>query len=51
MYFPFLLIVKLLEEMGNTFKMLFAILCSISVMLVVGTTLVINVTNSGLMYR
>ncbi len=44
-------IVKLLEEMGNTFKMLFAILCSISVMLVVGTTLVINVTNSGLMYR
>ena len=44
-------IVKLLEEMGGTFKMLFAILCSISVMLVVGTTLVINVTNSGLMYR
>ena len=44
-------IVKLLEEMGNTFKMLFAILCSVSVMLVVGTTLVINVTNSGLMYR
>ena len=44
-------IVKLLDEMGNTFKMLFAILCSISVMLVVGTTLVINVTNSGLMYR
>ena len=44
-------IVKLLEEMGNTFKMLFAILCSISVMLVVRTTLVINVTNSGLMYR
>ncbi len=44
-------IVKLLEQMGNTFKMLLAILCSVSVMLIVGTTLVIKITNSGLMYR
>ena len=44
-------IVKLLEEMGNTFKLLLAIMCSISVMLIVGTTLVIKITNSGLMYR
>ena len=44
-------IVKLLEEMGNTFKTLLAIMCSISVMLIVGTTLVIKVTNSSLMYR
>lgn len=44
-------IVKLLEEMGNTFKMLLAIMCSVSVMLIVGTTLVIKITNSGLMYR
>lgn len=44
-------IVKLLEEMGNTFKMLLAIMCSISVMLIVGTTLVLKITNSGLMYR
>lgn len=44
-------IVKLLEQMGDTFKMLLAILCSISVMLIVGTTLVIKITNSGLMYR
>lgn len=43
-------IVKLLEQMGDTFKMLLAILCSISVMLIVGTTLVIKITNSGLMY-
>lgn len=43
-------IVKLLEEMGNTFKMLLAIMCSVSVMLVVGTTLVLKITNSGLMY-
>lgn len=44
-------IVKLLDQMGNTFKMLLAIMCSISVMLIVGTTLVIKITNSGLMYR
>ncbi len=44
-------IVKLLEQMGNTFKTLLAIMCSISVMLIVGTTLVIKITNSGLMYR
>lgn len=44
-------IVKLLEEMGNTFKILLAIMCSVSVMLIVGTTLVVKVTNTGLMYR
>ena len=44
-------IVKLLEQMGSTFKMLLAIMCSISVMLIVGTTLVIKITNDGLMYR
>lgn len=44
-------IVKLLEQMGDTFKMLLAIMCSVSVMLIVGTTLVIKITNSGLMYR
>lgn len=44
-------IVKLLDEMGNTFKMLLAIMCSVSVMLIVGTTLVLKITNSGLMYR
>lgn len=44
-------IVKLLEQMGDTFKLLLAIMCSVSVMLIVGTTLVIKITNSGLMYR
>lgn len=44
-------IVNLLEEMGNTFKILLAILCSISVMLIVGITLVLKISNSGLMYR
>lgn len=44
-------IIKLLEQMGDTFKILFAILCSISVMLIIGVTLVIKISNSGLMYR
>ncbi len=44
-------IVKLLEQMGGTFKMLLAIMCSVSTMLIVGTTLVIKITNSGLMYN
>lgn len=44
-------IIKLLEQMGDTFKILLAILCSISVMLIIGVTLVIKISNSGLMYR
>lgn len=44
-------IISLLDQMGDTFKILLAILCSISVMFVIGVTLVINISNSGLMYR
>ena len=44
-------IVKLLEQMGDTFKIFLAIMCSVSVMLIVGTTLVMKISNSGLMYR
>ena len=44
-------IVKLLTQMGDTFKVLLAILCSLSVMLIVGTTLIVKISNSGLMYR
>ena len=44
-------IVKLLEQIGDTFKVLLAILCSLSVMLIIGTTLVMKISNSGLMYR
>ena len=44
-------IVKLLEQMGDIFKVLMAILCSISVMVIIGTTLVIKISNSGMMYR
>ena len=44
-------IVKLLEQMGGTFKVLLAITCSVAVMLMIGITLVIKISNSGLMYR
>ena len=44
-------IVKLLEQMGDTFKVLLGVMCSISVMFIIGTTLVIKISNSGMMYR
>ena len=44
-------IVKLLDQMGDIFKILLAILSSISVLVIVGTTLVIKISNSGMMYR
>lgn len=44
-------IVKLLDEMGGIFKLLLAILCSVSVLLIIGITLIIKISNSGMMYR
>ena len=44
-------IVSLLEQIGDIFRILLAILCSISVMLIIGTTLVIKMSNAGMMYR
>lgn len=44
-------IVSLLGQMGDTFKVLLAIMFSVSVLLIVGITLVIKISNSGLMYR
>ena len=44
-------IVKLLEEFSDIFKVLLGILYSVSVLLIVGTTLVIKISNSGMMYR
>ena len=44
-------IVKLLEEMGGVFKILLAILCSVSVLLIIGVTLVIKISNSAMMYK
>ena len=44
-------IVKLLGDMADIFKILLAILCAISIMLIIGTTLVIKISNIGMMYR
>lgn len=44
-------IVKLLDQMGDIFKILLGILTSVSVMVIIGTTLVIKMSNSGMMYR
>lgn len=44
-------IVKVLDEMSGVFKLLLGILCALSVMLIVGITLVVKISNSGMMYR
>ncbi len=44
-------IVKLISQIADSYKVLLAILFSISVMFVIGITLVLNITNSSLMYR
>ena len=44
-------IVDLLEQIGDTFKILLAMMISVSVMLMIGITLVIKISNSSLMYR
>ena len=44
-------IIKLLDQMGATFKILLAITFAVAVMLIIGITLVIKISNSGLMYR
>lgn len=44
-------IVKLLEEMSGVFKILLGILCALSVLLIVGITMVVKISNSGMMYR
>lgn len=44
-------IVKLLDNVADSYKILLAILISISIMFIIGITLVIKITNSSLMYR
>ncbi len=44
-------IVSVLTQIGDTFKVLLGMVCTISVMLMIGLTLVIKITNSGMMYR
>ena len=44
-------IVKLLDEMSGVFKLLLGILCSLSVILIIAITMVVKISNSGMMYR
>ena len=44
-------IIKLLDQMGETFKMLLAITVTVAIMFIIGITIVIKISNSGLMYR
>ena len=44
-------IIKVLEQMGDTFRIMLAVLSCVSVMLIIGVTLVIKISNSSLMYR
>lgn len=44
-------IVKLLDEMAGVFKVLLGILCSLSVLFIIGVTMVVKISNSGMMYR
>lgn len=44
-------IVKLIDQLSDSYKILLAILFSVSIMFIIGITIVIKVTNSGLMYR
>lgn len=44
-------ITNLLEQIGDIFKVFLAILSSISFMIIIGTTLVLKISNSGMMYR
>lgn len=44
-------IVKLLDQMADSYKILLAMLFSVAIMFIVGITLVLKITNSSLMYR
>ena len=44
-------IIDLLSQVGDTFKILLAVISSVSVMLIIGVTLVVKISNAGLMYR
>ena len=44
-------IINLLETIGDTFKILLGLMTAISFMVIIGVTIVIKISNSGLMYR
>lgn len=44
-------IVKLLDSISDSYKILLGILCSITIMFIIGTAIIVKVTNMSLMYR
>ena len=44
-------ITSLLEQIGDVFKIFLGILSSISVMLIIGTAIVLKISNNAMMYR
>ena len=44
-------IVKLLDQIADIFKILLAILVSVSFMVIIGTTLLVKMSNTGMMFR
>ncbi len=44
-------ITSLLDQIGDVFKIFLGILSAISVMLIIGTALVLKMSNSAMMYR
>ena len=44
-------IVELLEQIGDIFKIFLGVLCALSFMLIIGTSLVLKMSNSSVMYR
>lgn len=44
-------IISLLEQMGETFKVLLGIMTFSSVLLIIGLTMCIRISNTGMMYR
>ena len=44
-------IVGLLEQVGDIFKIFLGILCAMSFILIIGTSLVLKMSNSSVMYR
>lgn len=44
-------ITDLLDQIGDVYKIFLAVLCSISVMFIIGTALVVKISNTGMMYR
>ena len=44
-------ILGLLDQIGDVYKILLAVLSSIAVMVIIGTALVVKISNTGMMYR